>query len=100
MTKTATINGSWGSLTVDASTGNVLSYDDGGTLPDPDCPPERGYTDYVRVDLDEWRKTYTGQEPDCLDVLDVGFWYLDDGVEKYEGPEQDWRDEYERGGNR
>ena len=31
-----------------------------------------------------------------LDILDVGYWH-DRG---YEPPAQDWRDEYEAGGNR
>ncbi|MBT1154407.1 hypothetical protein J1C56_02255 [Aminobacter anthyllidis] len=84
--KTVCIAGSWGELTVSANTGRVISYDHQGTLPDPDG--ETGYSDIVRVDLDEWRKTYPREEPQHLDVLDVGAWTS--GGE-YVPPEVEWR---------
>jgi hypothetical protein len=98
MTRFTTIGGSWGELTVDAETGQVLTYDHNGTLPDPEDASERGYTLISRVDLDEWRKTYGDQEPTAIDILDVGYWYGPANL--YEPPAQDWRDDYEMGGNR
>lgn len=91
MTKTnhVYISGSWGTLTVDRITGNVIDYDDEGTL--PDAGGETGYTEIARVDLDEWRREYPGEEPYALDCLDVGSWDRDGA---YCGPELDWREEF------
>lgn len=60
--------GSYGELTIDLNTGDVLSVEHYNG-----CEPE--YSDIVRFDLAEYRSTYPN-EPDCdeFDILDVGFW--------------------------
>lgn len=93
-TATIEFRGNYGSFKVNAKTGFVVEH-----LPDwdeikangPEC---LGYTDVVRVNLEERRKWYAehGRElpehqPDG-DVLDVGFWDQDMA---YCGPEFGWR---------
>ena len=57
------------------------------------------YTEKVptRIDVDEWRKRYPGEEllPVQHDILDFGMWF-DDRHHDYDGPSEDWRIDRER----
>lgn len=48
--------------------------------------------------LFEYREHYPSEAGDVsdIDILDVGYWYEDSGVEKYEAPEPDFRAEVAR----
>ena len=91
MLPTFTVGGSHGILSVDAITGDVLSYDR-----DPSCGAgcEGCYDDIARFDLAEWARAYPGEvltDVGHIDILDLGC-SLKDGA--YEGPEEDWRAEF------
>lgn len=87
---TFTASGSWGTLTAWKDTGMVVSYDDEGNLPDPDGGT--GYANIVRLDVDEWRRTYPGQDLTHVDILDIG---TRDTDGEYVGPEYEWREQVE-----
>lgn len=83
-TETVTIAGSHGSMVVDASTGVVLKWNHSG---------DGDYKDIVKIDLDEYRRTYPGPGGIMarIDVLDVGYW---DKSGAYEPPAEHWRKEF------
>jgi hypothetical protein len=86
MAETFTANGNWGELTCCTVTGNILSYERGGDYE----KPGDGYDNITRLDADEWRATYPGQDISAgHDILDFGSW---DTSGLYVGPEQDWRE--------
>lgn len=90
--KTIEVSGSHGALYVDSTTGKVVGY-----VPQDWDETEQGegYGDIVRVDLDEHKEYWGLKQPkDSIDILDVGYWYLKDGVEHYEEPVEDWREEF------
>ena len=78
---TITIRGSYGELTVDGHTGRVLNYD--AQDQDPD------YSDILRVNLKEYRRTYGVVHAD-IDILDIGF-ITDAGM--HVAPDLEWRKE-------
>jgi len=88
MTGTFRATGNWGELVCDITTGNVLAYEPGN-----DWEKEGdGYVNIVRLDADEWRAAYPGEDITLgHDILDFGSWDTD-GV--YVGPELEWRAEY------
>lgn len=76
------------SITIESSHGTWVVNADGTLASDP----VESYEDLIRFDLDEWRRTYPGEELVAIDVLDVGYWYRkEDGSEGYEPAEPDWR---------
>lgn len=99
-----------GTLTFDPATGFVTDAsawgyaDSEGQVPggpygvfgEP-CPPPP-----FKVDIDEWRLRYPGEEVEGEhDILDFGFWYYDDRARKrnakYEPPSESWRLQREAG---
>lgn len=89
---TIEIVGNAGRLTVDTVTGLVLIYD----RDEAECQAiaqepghtDNGYDDIVRIDIDEWKRFYVGEEVVNGDILDWGFW-VRDGT--YQEAEHDWR---------
>lgn len=76
-----TVHSSYGDLSIDANTGEVLTL-----VPDGD-PENLG--EIACFDLDEWRKFYGREDLDEeFDILDLGYW-LKGGT--YEPPEPTWR---------
>lgn len=48
----------------------------------------------VQFDLSEWHRRYPGEKlPRSLDILDLGYWFLDteSKCSGYEEPAEDWR---------
>lgn len=84
--KVAEIFGSGGSFLVSTDTG----------MPIEGRRRRRGYGMVVRVDWEEWRRAYPGEEPAgmSLDVLDVGYWYDTGMATGYEPANADWRREF------
>ena len=86
MTDTFTATGNWGELICDATTGNVIEYRHGGDWE----KPGDGYDNITRLDPDEWRAFYPGEDIAAgHDILDFGSW---DAEGRYVGPEMDWRE--------
>jgi hypothetical protein len=79
--RTFIVYGCGGELTVSASSGHVLEYDDMGY-------GDNEYAAIVFVNVDEWRNSHPGDVPDRIDILDLGYW-TDTG--EYEPPKNDWR---------
>lgn len=84
-----TVFGNGGTLTARADTGDVLHYE-------PDALDEQntGYGDIHRFDVDEWRRTYPGEDitNSSIDICDIGYWYkVDDSNTLYEEPSLEWR---------
>jgi hypothetical protein len=89
MAATFTANGNWGILTCCTTTGNVLSYDRSGSCWEK---PGDGYDNITRLDADEWRSFYPGEDISAgHDILDFGSW---DASGEYVGPEMDWRQSF------
>jgi hypothetical protein len=84
--KVAELHGSGGSFLVSTETG----------MPIDGRRRRRGYALVTRVDWDEWRRTYPGEDPAgmLLDVLDVGYWYDTGMITGYEPAAADWRREF------
>lgn len=80
--KTATVYGSYGNLTIDTVTGQVLSVEHAGDTTE--------YADIVKFDLDEYKKHY-GRLDDNYDICDLCFW-------AYHQPAEDFRTEKAKGG--
>jgi len=84
--KTGVLLSTHGEVTFDAGTGEVLQvepYKSGDEL------------DIVRVDVEEWKRTYPGEEVAAWhDILDFGTWSRDG---RYAGPDPEWRREYRAG---
>jgi hypothetical protein len=96
-----TAEGSYGTLEVDAKTGEVIALLDGPyeTRVTPAEMKKRyeegdteGYCDIVKLDLDEWRAYCAIHHPkhdlDTDDILMFGFWNCEG---KYFEPDHDWR---------
>lgn len=83
--KTSAGFSSYGELVFDADTGRVIPGDttldaDFGEIP-------------VRVDVEEWRRRYPGEDIEHgNDILDPGYWFADG---RYEPPCESWREERE-----
>ncbi len=75
------VYGCGGELTVSASSGQVLEYDDMGY-------GDNEYAGIVFVNVDEWHNSHPGTVLDRIDILDLGYW-TESG--EYEPPENDWR---------
>lgn len=85
---TFTANGNWGVLYCEIETGLVMHYERGGEWE----KPGDGYDNITRLDADEWRRFYPGENITLgHDILDFGSWDTDG---RYVGPETDWREEY------
>lgn len=93
MTANPTLTVLWGStvpsIAVDAATGAVLS-----THREEGSHAEA--FEIIRFDLAEYRAFWANRHPECLDaghidILDVGFWHLRDGMEVYEPAEAHFR---------
>lgn len=85
--QTFTVYGNWGTLCCDAETGMVISYDHS----DSDWEkPGDGYEDIVRMDINEWRQHYPGQDITKYprDIIAFGFWTTDG----YTPPERSFED--------
>lgn len=81
--KTLSLSGLHGFLVVDASTGEVIS-----TTDCEECLPQKNCAAYKyvkKVDIAQIVKDF-GAVPDSEDILSVGYWYDEDGVEKYTPP--------------
>lgn len=72
------IRGSHGLLQASISTGAVLDAEYDG----------HGYQDIAAFDFREWESVYPGEEPDDLDILDIGFWTI---AGDYVPPCEEWR---------
>jgi hypothetical protein len=87
------VGGSWGHLTANAETGEVIECID-----DPDATDAtgEGYQSITRFNVDEWNRAYPTEELAgmSMDILDIGFW--DD--QGYQAPEEDWRADMRKGG--
>jgi hypothetical protein len=85
---TFTATGGWGELICDGLTGNVIEYQRGGDWK----KTGDGYDKITRLDADEWRNYYLGEDISAgHDILDFGSW---DAEGTYVGPEMDWREEF------
>jgi hypothetical protein len=82
------VTGNYGTLYADKATGLVTCYVGDG-CDSNDAEGTAGYENIVRFDVDEYRKHY-GEVQDT-DILLIGFWYTEGGVEKYAEPEHDYR---------
>lgn len=84
--QTINVFSSNGSLTVSKETGEVIEC-----FQDKDATP---INDIARFDLEEFRRAYPNEAiPDNIDILDLGFWTI---TGAYEGPETEWRAEFQR----
>jgi hypothetical protein len=93
----ATVSGSNGTITIDNTTGNVLSFTDAYNH------EAHEYKDLgiTRFDLLEHYLFWNGrdgkryQRVDQYDILDLGYWWEKDGLRGYTKPEADYRRECE-----
>lgn len=91
MSATFTAIGNWGTLICCTVTGNVISYDRENSAWEK---PGDGYDNITRLDADEWRTFYPGEDISAgHDILDFGSW---DSSGVYVGPEMDWRESFRR----
>lgn len=80
---------------INSSNGIIVAYANSGSLRSIATFSGCELPDIQKIDLDEWRETYGGDVPAELDILDVGYWYLNDAQEScYQQPEYEWRKEY------
>lgn len=98
---------SWGSLIAETETGNIIEK----RLSPPsrkDCTTKEEYRQLCkthkvlskaeRFDVEEWRRTYPGEELNTqCDILDLGIFY--DGG-KYEPPVKEWREQFKANRNK
>ena len=95
MQRSFTVSGNYGTITVDAATGDVLAY-----VPEESEPP--AYGDITRFDVAEWRTAYPGETLAgmSVDILDLAFWHAvplgfwADGPVSYQPAESDWRAQF------
>jgi len=68
-------------------------YIDKEGVPTGNVPKE--YQNVKKVDLKEfdewWKKCGFNDTVECIDILTIGYWYDEDGVEKYSPAEADYR---------
>ena len=83
----AEVHSSQGLYVIDAATGYVLERQ---LDMEPGADPS--YLSVTRFDLDEWQRYWGEPLATDYDILDLGFWYGEDG-ETYEAPVLDWRDD-------
>lgn len=82
--------GNWGDLVCCAATGLVVRYERLGEWQ----KFGDGYDDITRLDVDEWRAFYPGEDVSGPhDVLDFGSW---DEAGRYVPAEADWREDFRR----
>ena len=91
MTDIFMVRGSHGELDVFASSGEVITYRSETDTCGGPC--EGSYAEIARLDVDEWRAAYPGEDvtSGTHDILDFGYWSRD-GV--YEPPAYDWREDF------
>ena len=81
------IGSSSGTVVMDRETGKAIevSIDYGEVM------KKNFLYDIDRFDLEEWKRTYPGETmPDCIDILDLGYWMKDGS---YEEPCKAWRED-------
>lgn len=84
------IGSSHGQLTLDAF-GYVIER----RLDDENAQGSKHLASITRFDLLEWRKHWDNPETSEIDILDLGYWYVDPltGETAYEPPDVKWRTE-------
>ena len=78
------IYGDYGQMIIDRKTGNVLSYE-------KDLSCEIGYSNILRVDINEHAHFWKSDDYFSIDILDVGFWLREGDKVKYVPPVWDYR---------
>lgn len=72
------VHGNHGWFTVDTETGIVVARED------HPVEPEEAYPVIPRFDMEEHRERTGIDNPSYIDIVDVGYWYLDGGRVRYE----------------
>jgi hypothetical protein len=95
--------------TVGSSHG-TLSINSGGLVTrqranNPNDEEGKAFLSIELFDIAEWKAYWRKELPSHFDILDLGYWYVEDGERRYEPPAADWRKniakdllERERGG--
>jgi hypothetical protein len=84
-----TIGSSHGELTINAE-GTVIDR----RLDNADPDGGEHLARITRFDLEEWRRLRGNPEVGHIDILDLGYWYIDaDGKKAYAPPDEKWRSE-------
>jgi hypothetical protein len=81
-----TAHSSSGSIEFESETGIVTLFNldkEDDHKPSPD-----DYKEIVKVDIEEYERTYGHKPNHDVDILDIGYWYIDG---EYEEPCFDWR---------
>lgn len=85
---TLTIFGSYGEFTIDADSG----------LPQEPVPEDYKFaTKFDVVEHKTWAKAHGFDDSDCLDILEIGYWYVDEKGVQYEPPDSFHRGIVEKG---
>lgn len=74
-----TVSGTEGKLTINPETGQILA--------------RTGYVFIQEIDTKEYKKKYPHSEREDVDILDVGYWEIIEGVVSYTPPYESWREE-------
>lgn len=83
-----TVKSSHGTITITKSGSPFYPAE----LLEPDSEDGKHLVSVTRFNVDEWKKYWGKMNLDAqLDILDLGYWYVQDGVEKYEEPNMTWR---------
>lgn len=87
VTRRGIVCSSHGNIAIDVPTGIVYEIEllEGGELP---C--------IVRFDIEEYERYWGEPATAGFDVLDLGFWCLENGFVSYEGPEMDFRNDIKK----
>jgi len=98
--KTSTVHSSYGDITIDSITGDVLKIDCIDSVA-PEDKDVKYLSDIKRFDLWEYKKYYKHPTikslPSSFDILDLGFWSKGNKYkEVYCNPEEDFRKEIKR----
>ena len=80
---TFTVHGNYGQVTAQISTGVVIKYE-------PEAEGLGEYADIIRFDVEEYAAAYPGENPDWIDICDIGFWTT---AGEFEPPVSDFRAE-------
>lgn len=94
--KTFTVESSWGLVTANAETGDVLPEESRYDRHDAD--EDYPIQNIFRFDVAEWRRTYPGEElaGTSQDILDFGYWFnrKEGPGYQYTQPAYEWREEF------
>lgn len=83
-----TITSSNGIITANKQTGKVISIEEyPGDCDDP------YFSKILKFDVDEYRRFYSADIPDSVDILDLGYFYQGKKGTSYEEPAHDWRED-------